>query len=272
MAEPPAESPSTRKISVSAAFSRVQSVSLPGQAQPPRGGLAGGVLALAPAQPFLRALDDEGQQVVGLGRVAGQPVVEAVAQRGLHQPCGLGAGELLLGLALELRVAQEHRQLRRDRAQQVLGHDLRCAPVAALLAPGAQALQQRGAEPRLVRAALRGGDGVAVGVDEALALLQPGRPPIPPGRRRPGRSASPAQGCGSTHGLLADIGRQAVAQAAREVQHRLGRRVVLGAAQQRRVARPADLHAAEQVGLGAAQPVQPRRAETERCRTPSGRA
>src|ERR1700733_8968041 len=29
-AEPPAESPSTRKISVSAAFSRVQSVSLPG--------------------------------------------------------------------------------------------------------------------------------------------------------------------------------------------------------------------------------------------------
>ena len=57
---------------------------------------------------FLRALDDEGQKVVGGTRIAGEVVVEPVAQGGFHQSCRFGAGEFFLGLALKLRVAEEH--------------------------------------------------------------------------------------------------------------------------------------------------------------------
>ena len=191
-------------------------------------------------------------------------MVEPVAQRGLDQAAGFRAGQLFLGLPLELRVADEHRQLGGDRAQQILGGDLRGALVAAVLAPGAQALHQGGAEPGFMRAALRGGHGVAVGVQEPVASLQPGD--------RPFRSAGVLAGQIGLAGPelrqhrrgAGDVLLQAVAQAAGEVQHRLGRDVVL-VLQQRGVALPADFHAAEQIGLRPAQPVQPCRAELQRA-------
>ena len=215
---------------------------LAGQAQAPGGGLARNVLGFTAAQALLGALDDEGEQVVGLRRVAGEPVVEPVAQRELDQAGGFRAGQLLLGLALELRVADEGRQLRGHLAEQVLGGDLRGALVAALLAPGAQAFEQRGTKAGLVRAALRGGDGVAVGMQQAVGGFEPGDRPFDP-------AADPAIAVGREVGLarpdfrdgegvVADVLGEAVAQAAGEVQDGVGGDV--GAADQRRVAGPAD--------------------------------
>ena len=110
------------------------------------GGFARGVLQFAAAQAVFGAFDDEAQQEVGLGRGAGEEMVEAVAQRGLDQAGGLGAGEFLLGLALELGFADEGREFAGHAGQQVLGGDLGGAAVGAVLAPGAQALQQGVAE------------------------------------------------------------------------------------------------------------------------------
>ena len=100
------------KISVSAAFSRVQSVSLPGR-RSFRVRTSGQRPCLLAPQTLLDPLDDPLQQIVGLRGIAGQPVVEVVPHRRLDQARRLGVGELLLGLALELRLAQEHRELRR---------------------------------------------------------------------------------------------------------------------------------------------------------------
>src|SRR4029079_6359639 len=60
--------------------------------------------------------------------------------------------------------------------------------------------------------------------------------------------------------LVAERGREIIFQAAGEMELRLGRRLVL-LADQRRVAAPADLDAAEQIGLGARHAVEARRLE-----------
>ena len=57
---------------------------------------------------------------------------------------------------------------------------------------------------------------------------------------------------------LADLLLEMVGEAAGELEHRLGRRLVVD---QRGIASPAYLDAGEQIGLGARQPVQPRRLE-----------
>ena len=95
-------------------------------------------------------------------------------------------------------------------------------------------------------------------MQEPVGLGEPGGGPFdPPGAAGEIGFAGPDLGHGA--GGVAGILLQAVAQAAGEVQHRFGRRVV--ALEQRRVAGPADLDAAKQVGLRAAQAIEPRRAE-----------
>ena len=53
---------------------------------------------------------DEIEQLVGLHRIAGEPMIERVLDRLLDDPLRLGGGETILGLALEFRLADEHRQ------------------------------------------------------------------------------------------------------------------------------------------------------------------
>ena len=83
---------------------------LAGQAQLAGRGLARQLLLLAAAEPLLGALGDAVEQQSGGRRVGAEPMVEMVADRGLDEPRRLDAGEPLLGLPLELRVAQEERQ------------------------------------------------------------------------------------------------------------------------------------------------------------------
>jgi len=108
-AEPPALSPSTRKISVPAALPAVQSVSLPGRRSLAGRALARHLALLAAALTLFGALGDAVEERPAGRRVGAQPMVEMVAHRAFDEASGLGRGKPLLGLALELRVAQKHR-------------------------------------------------------------------------------------------------------------------------------------------------------------------
>ena len=101
-----------------------------------------------------------------------------VAHRGLDQPRGVGAGQPVLGLALELRVADEHREHDLGAGDDVLGLDVLGLLLADQLAEGADALGQRGAQALLVGAAVGRRDGVAIIRGAALAPQRPGDRPF----------------------------------------------------------------------------------------------
>ena len=110
-----------------------------------------------------------------------------------------------------------------------------------------------------MRAAVGRRNGVAIGVDKAVVLGQPGDRPF-----------QRAVALGLFHPadeelvgdllLALDVGGEIVLQAAGEVENRLGRGLAGGVEQARR-AFPADFHAAEQIGLGAGHLEDARRAE-----------
>ncbi len=81
-----------------------------------------------------------------------------VAHRVLDQARGLGAGQAVLGLALELRVADEDRQHQLAAGDDVVGGDVLGLLLADQLAEGADALGQRGAQA-LLRACRRRASG-----------------------------------------------------------------------------------------------------------------
>ena len=225
---------------------------LAGQAELARRGLALLLAVLLAAQPLLGLGDDVLEQHVAGFLVAGQPVLEIVADDGLDQLGRLDADQLLLGLALELRLLDEHRDQAGRALDHVVGGDDRALAVAGELGVALQAAHQGAAEARFVRAAFGRRHGVAVGADEAFLV---GRPPHRPFDLAAGRAVGLAPGLAGEglrhHGRpLADLRGQVVLQAAREVERfLLGDRAALR--QQRLVAFPADLDAAEQVGLGA---------------------
>ena len=188
-------------------------------------------------------------------------MVEPVAQRGFHQPRCLIAGQLLLGLALELRFAQEHRQLRRHGLQHVVGRYLSRPFVPALLPPGAQPLHQRVPATRLVRAAQRRGHRVAVGVQKPVAAIQPHRRPFDPAGALARQIGLTGPDLRQNPTTAVDVGFKAIAQATGEVQHGLGRGFVLD---QARIAGPPNFHAPKQVSLRPTQLIQPSRPELQR--------
>ena len=203
-----------------------------------------------------RSMTKASRRAGGLG-LGGQPVVEGIAQGALHQPLGVGGGQPLLGLALELRVAHEDADQGAGLGDHVVGGDQRAALLAGQLGIGLQAPGQHRAQARLVRAALGRRHGVAVGAHEAVGLAEAGRPsrppPIPPRRASPWRSMRPVKGSGVT---VRDALRRV---SARKSARPLGKWNVASAGVSSLIRsgaqRPADLDAAEQVGLGARHPV-----------------
>src|ERR1700730_4885265 len=79
------------------------------QAQLSHRGLARNILFLAAADALIGTLDHEVEQLVGLRRIAGAPIVERGLDRLLDDALRLGGGEAILGLALEFRLAGENR-------------------------------------------------------------------------------------------------------------------------------------------------------------------
>ena len=223
---------------------------LAGQAQLLRRGLARDFLLGAAAQPLLGALDDEIQELVGLQRIARQPVVERVLDRLFDDALGFGGGEPILGLALEFRLAHEHREHHGSARHDVFGGDAGGAlALADALGVILQAAQQRAAHARFMGAAVRRRHGVAIGRQEAVGVGGPGDRPFAgavgaDAARFAGEDIRMHQRVG------VDRGGEIVLQAAGEVEAVLGRHVV-DALEQRRLAAPADFDAAEQIGLRA---------------------
>jgi len=186
-------------------------------------------------------------------------VIEVVLDRGLDQLGGGDGDQLLLGLALELRIADEDRQHGAGAAAEVVRVHRAGLLVAGHLGIGLQAAQQAGAQAGLVAAALGCRHGIAVGVEEAVLVERPGDRPFDAallvgelrfadeGLRRQGLALVQRRG-------------EEILQAVGEVDVVLFRRLVV-LLQQRLVAGPADLDAAVEISLGARHAVEPGRAE-----------
>src|SRR5579883_1125040 len=230
---------------------------LAGQAQLARRALAVELLLLAAALTLLGALDHGVEKRVARFRIAREPMVEMILERALDEPRGLGRGELLLGLSLELRLADEEREQDHRALRHILGGDLLRAAIIGELAIGLEAARQRGAQARLMRPALGGRHGVAVEGGEALLILGPGDRPFDAAALL--KLLLAEEGAGGEGGAGLQGRREIVGEAAGEMKplllwDALGQR-------QLRVAPPADLDAAEEIGLGAGEAVERRRLE-----------
>ena len=133
------------------------------------------VARLAGRHPGLGRLVGLGHRLAGLGRVLLEPVGQLLVGGLLDQRAHLGVAELGLGLALELRVAQLHRQDRGEPLADVLAEEVRVLLLEQVLGLGV-AVHHVGEgllEALLVHAALGGGDVVGERVD---ALVEAGVP------------------------------------------------------------------------------------------------
>ena len=146
-------------------------------------------------------------------------MVEVIAEGVLHQAAGLGRGEPLLGLPLELRVAQEDREQRAGAARHVVRSELGSALVAHERAVALEPAHESGPHPSLVAAALAGRHRVAVGGDEAFLVIRPGQRPLD----APGVAVERALACEECRRqrvALAEGGAQIIGQTARIVEDR----------------------------------------------------
>src|SRR5262249_18344774 len=152
---------------------------LAGETQFAHGRLARDPLVLPTTDAFLGALHHEIEELVGLHRVAGQPVVELVLHGVFDNAGGFRGGKPVLGLALELGLADEHREHRGGAGHDVfarhLGGALALVDALGMVLEGAR---KRRPQPGLVGAAVGSRDGVAVGRQESVGVGGPGHRPF----------------------------------------------------------------------------------------------
>ncbi len=177
-------------------------------------------------------------------------MVELVLDRAFDDARRLGGGEPVLGLALEFRLADEHREHRRRPGHHVIArHRSRALALADALGVVLEGAQQRAAQAGLVGAAVAGRNGIAIGGDEAVGVGDPGDRPFDGAV-----GARPARLSGEDVGMDEDLpghgGEEIVLEAVGEVEALLLRHA-LDAVQKLLVAMPADFDAAEQIRLGA---------------------
>ena len=89
-------------------------------------------------------------------------MVEMVAHSVFDKPRGFRRGQPVLGLALELRVADENRQHQFGFVEDIFCRNLRGLFLTNQFAKGAQSLCKRSAHARFMRTAIGRGDGVAI--------------------------------------------------------------------------------------------------------------
>src|SRR3712207_9092015 len=97
----------------------------------------------ATTEIYTLSLHDALPILLGLGRVGLEPVPELLVADPLHEALDLGVAELGLGLALELRVADLHRDDRRQALADVLTRELLVLALEELLLLGV-AVDDRG--------------------------------------------------------------------------------------------------------------------------------
>src|SRR5262249_34576737 len=187
-AEPPAESPSTMNISAPWAAVLLQSASLPG-----RRSLRTAVLReislssrrriRSSARSITKAMRLVGcwalAQAVGWGGIGAEPVVEWIPDRVLDDARRFPGCEPVLGLALEFGLADEHRDHASGAVHHVVaGHHSCALALAHALGMVLDAFQERGAQTRFVRAAVRRRDRVAIGGEKSVAIGSPRDRPL----------------------------------------------------------------------------------------------
>ena len=184
-------------------------------------------------------------------------MVEMIAQGHFNQTRRFRTGEPILGLTLELRFADENRQHRRNGAEQIFRRHIGSTLFLFEFAIGAQAFDQRRTKARFMRAALRGWDGIGVGVQKPIAAFHPTRRPFNASRTF-GKFCLARPGSGHHGGAAFQSGGQEIRKPAREMQHGLRRCFILD---QRGIASPADFNTAIQIRLGSAEAIKPFRAK-----------
>ena len=206
------------KISEPCAARRGAVGELARQAQLAHRGLARDLLFLAAAQALVGALDHPVEQLGGVARMPGEPVVERVLTAASTMRCASPVDEAILGLALEFRLADEDGEHRARACHHVVARDGRRAlALAHALGMVLQAAQERAAEARLVRAAIAGRDRVAVGGEEAVAVGGPGDRPFDRAVRA-GPAGAAGENVGMHQRLAVERAREIILQAAREVE------------------------------------------------------
>ena len=161
LAEPPAESPSTRNSSECFGSWLVQSASLPGQRRTRGHALALDLLRRLGA--LLRVLDGELRDALAGIRMLVEPQRQRIVHEALDQRGGVARGEALLHLAGELRLLDLDRQHEAGLVEDVFGRELDAARhQVAELAELAHRARDAGAQAVHVRAAFGGGNEVDV--------------------------------------------------------------------------------------------------------------
>ena len=191
-------------------------------------------------------------------------MVERILDRLFDDLLGFRGREPVLGLALEFRLAHEHREHDRRADHDVFRRDGRGAlALADALGMVFQAAQHRAAHAGFVGAAVGRRHGVAIGGEEAVGIRRP--------RHRPFAGAMGAVAAGLAgedirmhQRVGVNGGGEIVLQAAREMETVLGGHV-FDALQQLGIAAPADFDAAEQIGLRARHLEQALRLEARLC-------
>ena len=113
-------------------------------------------------KPVIDLFEDEAHQRLTAFHIIGEEVVEMVAHRVFDEARCFRAGQSVLGLALELRIADEDREHQLGFVEDILCRNLHGFFLADQFAKRTQALGQRRADARLMCAAIRRRDGVAI--------------------------------------------------------------------------------------------------------------
>ncbi len=175
---------------------------------------------------------------------------------------GAVARQLVLGLALEFRIADEDADQRARAGKDVVGGDQPGPLFVLQVRKGLEPAQQRRAKAALVGAALGGGDGVAVRADKPVRLPKAGLGPAD----RPLDNALVVLALDAAREhragdlcALAELFGQVIGQPVGEMKDRLGRNLP-ARRQQIGGTAPADFHPAIQIRLRAGHAEDARRA------------
>ena len=129
-------------------------------------------------EAFIHPLHDMAEQGLASFHVVGEEMVEVIAHRIFDHARGLGAGQAVLGLALELRIADEDGEHRLTAGDNVFRRYVFGLLGADQIGEGADALDQRGAQALFVGAAIGSGDSVAIVAVGAIRPQRPGHRPF----------------------------------------------------------------------------------------------
>ena len=175
-------------------------------------------------------------------------MVERVLDGLLDDALCFGGGEAVLGLALEFRLAHEHREHDGSSHHHVFRGDGGGAlALADALGVVFQAAQHRAAHAGFMGAAVGRLNGVAIGGEEAVGIRRPGDRPFA-GAMGAVASRFAGEDIRMHQRVGVDGGAEIILQAAGEMKTVLGGNV-LDALQQFGRTAPADFDAAEQIGL-----------------------